>query len=184
MLKKMVFIGAVLLVSSMTYAAQPDLSGNGPNVDWEEWDGNANIKAESWNWPAEFKYQALCKIPVKMDIGFWIRVVGCKDAVLKLHQDAIRKYSGSIDLQVLCNVNIQLKASWSKKSGMPTINQDFLNVTPSDLDAPGGTVTVALGLKDVDLSGFNSGQVGTCIEVGSVTISVRPRVAPALCGGC
>ncbi len=185
MLKKMVFIGALLLISGAVYAAKPDDGGwDSSKVDWESWDGNANIKAESWNWPAEYKYQAVCKIPVKMDIGFWIRVVGCNDAVLKLHQDAIRKYSGSIDLQIVCNVNIQLAVDWSKKSGMPTINKDWCTITPSSLDAPGGTVTVSLGLKDVDLGGFTSGQVGTCIEVGAVTIKVRPNVAPVLAGAC
>jgi len=182
MLKKIVFIGAVLFISGTVYAAQPDLSGNGSSVDWEEWDGNANIKAESWNWPAEYKYQAICKIPVKMDIGFWIRVVGCKDCVLKLHQDAIRKYSGNLDLQIQCNVNIQLAVEWTKKAGMPTINRDWCTVTPSSLDAPGGTVSISLGLKDVDLSGFQTGQVGTNIEVGSVTLKVRPNVTPMLAG--
>jgi hypothetical protein len=183
MLKKLVFMGALLLISSAVYAAKPDGGGyDSAKVDWEEWDGNASIKAESWNWPAEYKYQAVCKIPVKMDIGFWIRVVGCKDCELKLHQDAIRKYSGSIDLQIVCNVNIQLAADWVKASGMPTINKDWCTVTPSSLDAPGGTVTVSLGLKDVDLSGFQSGQVGTGIEVGSVILKVRPNVTPALAG--
>jgi len=184
MLKKMVFIGAVLLISGAAFAAKPTGGYDSSKVDWEEWDGNANMKAESWNWPAEYKYQRICEIPVKMDIGFWIRVVGCKDVVLKLHQDAIRKYSGSIDLQIVCNVNIQLSADFSKASGMPTINKDWCSVTPSTLDAPGGTVTISLGLKDVDLAGFQSGQVGTCIQVGVVTLSVRPNVAPQLAGAC
>jgi hypothetical protein len=181
MFKKLVFVGALLLVSSAVYAAKPT-SGIDSTVDWEEWDGNANIKAESYNWPAEYKYQAICKIPVKMDIGFWIRVVGAKDLVLKLHQDAISKYSGSLDVTIQCNVNIQLAVEWTKAAGMPTINQDWCTVTPSSLDAPGGTVTVSLGLKDVDLSGFQSGQVGTNVEVGSVTLKVRPNVSPMLAG--
>ncbi len=182
MLKKLVFIGALLLLSGAVYAAKPDGGWDSSKVDWEEWDGNANIKAESWNWPAEYKYQAVCKIPVKMDIGFWVRVKGCNDLVLKLHQDAIRKYSGSIEVGIECNVSIQLKVDWTKASGMPTINKDFLTITPSTLDPTGGTVVISLGLKDVDLKGFTGSQVGTAIEVGSVTISVRPNVTPQLAG--
>ena len=185
MLKKLVFVGALLLISSAVYAAKPDTGGyDSSKVDWEEWDGNANIKAESWNWPAEYKYQAVCKIPVKMDIGFWIRVVGCKDCVLKLHQDAIRKYSGSLDLQIQCNVNIQLAVDFTKNAGMPTINKDWCTVTPSTLDPTGGTVVISLGVKDVDLKGFSGQQVGTCIEIGSVVLKVRPNVAPQLAGAC
>ncbi len=149
----------------------------------EEWDGHNNIKGESWNWPAEYKYQPVCVIPVKMDVGFWVRVKGCKDAVLKLHQDQIRKYSGEITLTIQCNVSIDLKVDFAKLSGMP-FNTDFAKITPSHLDPTGGDVVVSVGLKDVDMAGWKAEQVGTCIQVGNVTISVRPSVAPQLAGAC
>ncbi len=183
MLKKMLLVGALLLVTSASYAAMPNGGYDSSKVDVEEWDGHNNIKAESWNWPAEYKYQAVCRIPVKMDVGFWVRVKGCKDAVLKLHQDSIRKYSGTITLSVQCNVAIDLAVDWSANSGMP-VSKDYANINPPNLSAPGGDVTVSLGLKDVDLSAFKSEAVGTCIEVGSVTIKVRPAVAPQLAGAC
>jgi hypothetical protein len=183
MLKKMLFVGAVLFIASASYAAMPNGGYDADKVHVEEWDGHNNIKSESWNWPAEYKYQAVCRIPVKMDVGFWVRVVGCKDAVLKLHQDSIRKYSGTITLTVKCNVVIDLAVDWAANSGMP-VSKDYANINPTSLSAPGGDVTVSLGLKDVDLAGFQSSAVGTCIEVGSVTIKVRPAVAPQLAGAC
>jgi hypothetical protein len=180
MLKKMFFVGAVLLIASATYATTPVSSGNG--VDVEEWDGNANIKGESWSWPAEYKYLPVCVIPVKMDIGFWVRVIGCKDAVIKLHQDAIRTYSGNTTLTVQCNVNIQLKVSFSKLSGMPGMDNST-SVTPSSLAAPGGDIVIAVTLTNVDIAGFKTG-IGTCIQVGNVTLTVRPDVVPTLAGAC
>jgi hypothetical protein len=87
-----------------------------------------------------------------------------------------------VDVTIQCNVNIQLSVSWSKASGMPTMNQDSLGVSPSTLDAPGGTVTISLKLKDVDLSGLTGGQ--NCLQVGTVTLKVRPNVKPVLAGGC
>jgi hypothetical protein len=178
MLKKLVFVGALLLITSASYAAVPTSGFTG--VDVEEWDGNANIKGESWSWPAEYKYMPVCVIPVKMDVGFWIRVLGCKDCVIKLHQDAIRTYSGNTTLTIQCNVNIQLKVSFSKNSGMPAMDNST-SITPSSLAAPGGDVVVALTLSNVDIAGFKTG-IGTTIEVGKVTITVRPDVVPTLAG--
>ncbi|MCL5282022.1 MAG: hypothetical protein M1376_19180 [Planctomycetes bacterium] len=182
MLKKFVFVSAVLLIASASYAALPPSSSyNG--VDVEEWDGNNNIKGESWSWPAEYKFQPVCVIPVKMDVGFWVRVVGCKDAVIKLHQDAIRKYSGEVTLTIKCNVAIDLAVDFAKLDGMP-VNKDWCKITPSSLQPTGGDVVVSVGLKDVDMGGWKAEQVGTCIQVGNVTIKVRPAVAPQLAGGC
>lgn len=184
MLKKLVFVGALLLFSGAVYAAKPGSGYDTAKVDWEEWDGNANMKAESWNWPAEYKYQTIVTIPVKMDIGFWVRVKAHKDLVLKLHQDAIRKYSGSLEVAIECNVSIQLKLDFVKAAGMPNIEKDWATVTPSVLDPTGGTVVISLGVKNVDLKGFSGQQVGTNIEIGYVTLQVRPNVTPQLAGAC
>jgi hypothetical protein len=182
MLKKLVFVGAVLLITSASYAALPP-SGSWTGVDVEEWDGHNNIKGESWSWPAEYKYQPVCVIPVKMDVGFWVRVKGCKDAKIILKQNQIRKYSGEITLTIECNVAINLKVDFAKLTDMP-VSTDFCKITPSDLAAPGGDVVVSVGLKDVNMAGWASSAVGTCIQVGNVTISVRPAVTPQLAGAC
>lgn len=182
MLKKLVFVGAVLLIASATYATTPTSGFTG--VDVEEWDGNANIKGESWSWPAQYLYQPVCIIPVKMDIGFWIRIVGCKDAVIILHQDAIRDYSGSTVLTVKCNVSIDLKVDFAKLSDNLPFNLRSASITPNHLDPPEGNVSVSVKLKDVNMANWASEAVGTCIEVGKVTVSVRPSVTPKLAGAC
>jgi hypothetical protein len=180
MLKKSIFVGALLLVTSASYAALPP-SGSFIGVDVEEWDGNANIKGEASSWPAEFKFQPVCVIPVKMDVGFWIRVVDCKNAVIRLRQNEIRKYSGEVTLTIQCNVSIDLAVEFAKLPGMP-VSTDFARITPSNLAAPGGEVVVSVGLKDVDLAGFLAEAVGNLIQVGNVTLKVRPNVAPVLAG--
>jgi len=181
MLKKSLFVVAIALLSVGAYA-RDYVTPAGSTVDWEYDGANSERKAESWNWPATYDYQDICVIPVKMDVGFWIKVNGCKDLVINLKQVEIHKYAGSVDVSIVSNVNIKLSVSWSKASGMPTMNQDTLSVTPSSLDAPGGTVTIALKLKDVDLSQMVGGQ--NCLQVGTVTLKVRPNVTPQLAGGC
>lgn len=180
MLKKAVFVAAMLLITGAVYAAQP--GGVNGNVSWEEWDNNANIKAEVYNWPATYDYQPIIAIPVKMDVGFWIRIDGYKDLVMKLRQVAIRKYQGSITgVNVHCNVDIQLAVDFSLVSGFPGA-VDYKTVTPSTLAAPGGTITLSAGIKDVNLQ--NLTPTGDCIDVGTLTLKVRPNITPTLPGGC
>jgi hypothetical protein len=180
-MKKCVFIVAIALLSVGAYA-RDYVTPQGSTVDWEYDGWHSERKAESWNWPATYDYQDICVIPVRMDVGFWIKVVDCKDKKIDLKQVEIHKYAGSVDVAIQTNVSIQLSVSFSKASGMPTINQDSLSVTPSTLDAPGGTVTIALKVKDVDLSAMQGGQ--NCLQIGTVTLKVRPNVKPVLAGGC
>ena len=51
--------------------------------------------------------------------------------------------------------------------------------TPPPINAPGGDVKIYLKVKDVDLKAFNvSTQVGKCIQIGNMTLKVRPTVKP------
>jgi hypothetical protein len=180
-MKKALFIVAVALLSVGAYA-RDYVTPEGSTVDWEYDGKHSERKAESWNWPASYNSQDICVIPVRMDVGFWIKVNNCKDLKLDLKQVEIHKYQGQVDVSLVCNVSIKLSVSWSKASGMPTMDQDYLSVTPSTLDAPGGTVTIKLGLKNVDLGGLQGGT--NCLQVGTVTLKVAPNVTPVLAGGC
>jgi hypothetical protein len=211
MLKKTVFV--VALVAMMVPAtfgrdylhADGTWSGNSttvsdqPKVNWEYDGASSERKAESWNWPATYDSQDICVIPVKLDVGFWIKVNGCKDLVINLKQVSIHKYSGSTDVSITCNVNLKLSVSWSKASNINLGGYGHSeSVNPSTLDAPGGTVTVTQTLTDVDLAelvkGFPNddpakaipGQTAgaNCVTVGSLTLRVRPNVTPVLAGGC
>ena len=194
MLKKNLFIVAVLLIAGAGYARDYlDNAGawsgtgttltNQPAVNWEYDGAISERKAESWNWPATYTSQDIAVIPVKMDVGFWIKVNNAKDLVLNLKQVSIHKYSGTVDATLVCNVNIKLSVSWSKLS---TVNLGGYGhseaVNPSTLDAPGGTVTISLTLSDVDLSNLVGGT--NFLQVGTITLKVVPNVTPQLAGGC
>ena len=115
-----------------------------------------------------------------MDVGFWIKVSGCKDKRLNLKQVEIHKYSGSVDVSIVSNVNIELAVYYTGKVDVGGWSE--ASVTPSTLNAPGGTVTISVSLNDVDLSKVQGGH--NCLEVGTVTLKVRPNVTPTLKGGC
>jgi hypothetical protein len=181
-MKKVVFIVAIALLSVGAYA-RDYVTPTGSTVDWEYDGATSERKAESYNWPASYNAQDICVIPVRMDVGFWIKVNGCKDLKLNLKQVEIHKYSGSVDVSINTNVNIKLSASWSKDANVNLGGYgNSVSVNPSTLDAPGGTVTVSLTLTNVDLSNLQGGQ--NCLQVGTVTLKVTPNVTPCLCGGC
>ena len=196
-MKKCLFIMAIALLSVGAYA-RDYVTPAGSTVDWEFDGASSERKAESWNWPATYDYQDIAVIPVRMDVGFWIKVNGAKDLVLKLKQVEIHKYSGTVDVSIVCNINIKLSVSWSKLS---TVNLggygNSVGVNPSSLDAPGGTVTISLTLSDVSLDSLALGYKdadgvvipGTTkpggtnsLQVGTVTLKVRPNVTPQLAG--
>jgi hypothetical protein len=207
MLKKSVFVLALVAMMVPATFGRDYLHADGswtssattvsdqPAVNWEYDGANSERKAESWNWPATYDFQDICIIPVRMDVGFWIRVVGCKDLNLDLKQVEIHKYSGSVNVTIQCNVNISLQVAWAKDADI-SLNGDLMSysnsvsVSPSTLDAPGGTVTVSLTLSNVDVAGIvknsSRGVAGgqNCVRVGQVTLRVRPNVKPVLAGGC
>ena len=182
MLKKSVFVLAIALLSVGAYA-RDYVTPAGSNVDWEYDGATSERKAESYNWPASYNSQDIAVIPVRMDVGFWIKVNGAKDLRLNLKQVEIHKYSGTVDVSIVCNVNIKLSVSWSKDANVNLGGYgSSVSVAPSTLDAPGGTVTISLTLSSVDLSNLVGGQ--NCLQVGTVTLKVAPNVTPQLAGGC
>jgi hypothetical protein len=181
-MKKVVFIVAIALLSVGAYA-RDYVTPEGSKVDWEYDGATSERKAESYNWPATYDYQDICVIPVRMDVGFWIKVNGCKDLRINLKQVEIHKYSGCVDVSINSNVNIRLSTSWAKKDGVDLGGYgNSTSVTPNTLDAPGGTVTVCVTLTSVNRQNLQGGQ--NCFEVGTVTLRVRPNVTPVLAGGC
>jgi hypothetical protein len=184
MLKKMFFVGALLLAANAAYATTPG-SGWDPGVSVEQWDNNANIKGESWSWPAQYKFQPVCLIPVKMDIGFWVRVINCKDAVIKMTQNEIRKYSGSTKLTIKTNVSIDLAVDFvplDDQKIKDALGDYGASVDPDHVDPPEAQITVSAWVNDFHIDKSGALSVGSLIQVGNVTLKVRPSVAPQLKG--
>ena len=96
-------------------------------------------------------------------------------------RDYVTPEGSTVDIAIQCNVNIQLSVSWSKASGIDLGGYGHSeSVSPSTLDAPGGTVTISLTLKDVNLANLTGGT--NCLQVGTVTLRVRPNLKPQLAG--
>jgi hypothetical protein len=169
-------------------AGNPIYAPGASNPDREIDDSNFEIKAESYNWPASYDYVTAATITVRMEVGFWIKLA-TKDKVLNLKQVEIHSYAGNVTIPVSNNVNISIQASFAKKTYTPALVFDVetldLNGTgdTTTINAPGGNLKITMKIKNVDLSLNASLVAGTCQEIGTLTLKVKPLVKPNVTGG-
>jgi len=196
MKKVILAVALVALMVPATFAGTTylgNVGGNNGSVDQEITDGGNStgpfeVKGENYNWPASYDFVDAATLRVRMEVGFWIKL-NTKDLWLTLKQTEIHKYAGEVSVSVECNVNIEVKAVWAKASGMPTMDVESLKLNDggdtTTVNAPGASVKVYLKMKNVDVKNFNvDTQVGKCIQIGTITLRVRPLVRPNVCGAC
>ena len=196
MLNKIILaVALVALMVPVTFAGTTYLGNTASSpyaVDWEITDGGNTtgpfeVKGENYNWPVSYEFVTAATIRVRMEVGFWIKL-NTKDKWLTLKQVEIHAYAGDVTIAVQSNVNILVNASFSKNSGMPDMDVDTMDLNgtgdTTQINAPGGDLKVTLKIKNVNLSQFSVSQAGTCIEIGKVTLKVKPLVKPNVCGAC
>jgi hypothetical protein len=122
-------------------------------------------------WPCKFIPQEVGSIPVVMDVGYWIKIKDQDKLKIKLTQKSIHEYEGCTDIKVETNVNITMSVSVSATGAVP--GGYSVTINPADIDAPGGTATVCVKLKDADLSKTPGGSKN--VHVATVKVSVVPR---------
>jgi len=130
-------------------------------------------------WPTTFVSQEITTIPVVMDVGFWVRIKDQDKLKIVLKQDAIHDYSGCTNANVETNTCLTFSCSIAKvkKDGSDVVPGDYsCSVSPANIDAPGGTLTVCAKIAKADLSKVPGGSKG--VHVGNVTVKVVPRACP------
>ncbi len=166
------------------------LWGTDRSVDFEQWNSDQLFqrKAEVWNWPASYDFVEMAKITVRMEVGFWIKL-DCRDHnVLTLKQKSINEYGGKTTCHAYTNVATEWKASFSKKSGVE-LGGDWdkeVKVDPATFNATGNSgkdISITMKLWGVSLAALTPNK--DCLEIGTITVSVRPTVRPnTFMSGC
>jgi hypothetical protein len=127
-------------------------------------------------WPMAPIPQEVTTIPVTMDIGYWVRIKDQDNLKIVLSQDSIHTYSGCTSMVVETNSNLTFSATITKvaKDGNAIVPGDYsTSVSPANLDAPGGTLSVCAKLTNADLSKVPGGSKN--VHVANVTVKVVPR---------
>ena len=130
-------------------------------------------------WPCTPTPQEITTIPVVMDVGYWVRIKDQDKLKITLSQDAIHDYSGCTNANVETNSCLTFSCSISKVSvnGSVVVPGDYsCSVSPANIDAPGGTLTVCAKIAKADLSKVPGGSKG--VHVANVTVKVVPRACP------
>jgi len=120
-------------------------------------------------WPCALVPQEVVTIPVVMDIGYWVHIIN-QDAKIKLSQVNINQYQGCADIQIQTNIDIELSCSIQPNGAVP--GDWSCSVTPSMLEASGGTVELCAEVKKPDLSKTPGGS--TNVNVATVSLKVVP----------
>jgi len=127
-------------------------------------------------WPTAPIPQEVTTIPVTMDVGYWVRIKDQGPLKINLSQDSIHAYSGCTSMTVETNSSLTFSVTISKvaKDGNTVVPGDYsASVSPANLDAPGGTLSVCAKLQNADLSKVPGGSKG--VHVANVTVKVVPR---------
>jgi len=130
-------------------------------------------------WPTMLVPQEITTIPVTMDVGYWVRIKDQGDLKIKLGQQSIHTYYGCTNMVVETNTCLTFSSSISKvtKDGNAVVPGDYSSsLSPADIDAPGGTISVCAKLENADLSKVAGGTKN--VHVANVTIKVVPRACP------
>jgi hypothetical protein len=125
-------------------------------------------------WPTAFVAQEIATIPVVMDVGFWVRIKDQDKLKITLKQDSIHSYSGCTNMVVETNTCVTFASSISATGKVP--GKYSSSVSPANVDAPGGTVSVCANLTEADLGKVPGGSKG--VHVANVKITVVPRACP------
>ena len=160
----------------------PDTDGDVTNVL-----GGGQIKVNLENvqlgWPVEYKALALCIIPVKMHVGYFVEVEECHKRKIKLVQVEcadIGKGSGDWPCYLDCE-NVKIRANFAAKLGLSkSASSDVLKDWSAyykdgdTVDASGSWNTVTVCVKAWKARLYKN-TPGTEIEVGTVTITIKPQ---------
>ena len=129
-------------------------------------------------WPVTYVPQTITKIPVLLDVGFWIFVPDQDKLKIKLAQvsqagGGKHRYEGATNVNVRTNFDIKLSTSIAKvgdwSGGLES------SVSPDTVSAGSNTVSVRAVAKDVVLNsgGFIGGAKN--VQVATVTLKVVPQ---------
>jgi len=130
------------------------------------------IKTHSW--PTRYVEQELMSIPVKIDVGYYVRVAD-QNKVIKMSQvtSAPWNFTGNCTINVKANFNLTLSAVCTSK-GVATADSWGASVNPANVDSGIATdVVVTATATNLKVENIPAGTSN--LEVATVKISVVPR---------
>jgi len=179
---------AITVVALLATSAQ----ALGPDPHTGKMGNDTGIKIDKMNmniyWPFEYKSLDLCTIPVFMDVGVMVQVEKCNERKIILKQvecGDIGKntqgdwpcYKDCEDVKIRSNINVVLGLTKAKKGNTNVLDQwnAYFKDGVNTVDALSGWKTITVCVDAWKAKLFEAAP-GDKIEVGEVTITVKPNV--------
>jgi hypothetical protein len=151
---------------------------------------HAAVKVEghetlNYDWPISWSYDSvnICTIPVKMEIGMYIKIIDCNKKEIWLRQVPCGDvgasdshypcYAGSVTVKAIANFNAKLGLSTSKDGSI--LDNLTCGITSGDVvPGDGNQHDVVISCKSTKAKLWAHAP-GDKVNVGSVTITVKPN---------
>jgi hypothetical protein len=142
---------------------------------------------ETVRWPFDYKFLEICRIPIKMKVGMFIRVKDCDDKKITLVQkdcedQVINKdaddwpcYFGCVEVDISANFEAELDTKLYANEDVEDAVDDWsASIDPKTI-MPGEKTSVEICVKawKVKLEDID---YGDSISIGEVAILARPNV--------
>lgn len=138
-------------------------------------------------WPFDYKWLEICKIPVKMKIGSYIRVEDCADKKVVLVQkdcqdEAVAKgegdwpcYQGCVTVNIKANFNAQIRGQLVDRSAVINGDKWSVSANPDNIPGDGNYKAVELCVKTWQAK-IEKAAPGDEVDVAKLSIQARPKV--------
>jgi hypothetical protein len=173
---------ALLATSVQAFGPVPHI-GTGGDYNGKHNSIKVDIQKIELGWPVEYKALALCVIPVKMSVGYFVQVEKCTERKIKLVQvecKDIDKGAGDWPCYLDCE-DVKVRANFEAKLGLDkTKTSDVIKDWAAYFDggdtisASGGYETVTVCVKAWKARLYKE-TPGMEINVGTVTLTVKPN---------
>jgi hypothetical protein len=140
-------------------------------------------------WPCAPVAQQITVIPVVMDVGYWIRIKDQDKLKIILKQIDIHTYQGCTGESGTQVINVETNSCLTFSCSISRVQVGGVDVvpvgsgggyscsvSPANIDAPGGVLTVCAKITVADLSKVPGGTKG--VHVANVALKVVPRACP------
>ncbi|MHC4633068.1 MAG: hypothetical protein ACYS9C_17625 [Planctomycetota bacterium] len=151
-------------------------------------------KGHPYPWPVEYKKIEICRIPIWMEVGFWVEIKDCEDAeILLVQEDCLevgRKenefpcYKGCTNIRVRTNFEASLDGDVSGEQIEMSAKERFTGAGQTDkepLILPGDgnwhEIEACVIAYNVELWDFHPA-AGTKEEIAYLKIRIKPTGSP------
>lgn len=192
--RTLIAIGLMAFVASWAFATTIDSTTYPPFSVYSfspDQDDDLAIKVDgkqTVRWPFDYKFLEICKIPVKMKIGMYIRVKDCDDKKIVLVQkdcedaETVGKgagdwpcYYGCVTISVLANFNAELRGRLVDRSSVINGDKWSVSVTPDNIPGDGNYHDVDICVKAWQAK-IEKAAAGDEVDVAKLSVQARPKV--------